>query len=122
VSDCYGRKRQSVACAFSATIGPGQDVISFLLPGVECDIEEIEAGGGRAFRVKGKNGIDVLMIRADGQIETENLISDFEITWARFAETGAQKPVEIVAIKGSSVQYRGETMIGFDSEVDFATL
>jgi hypothetical protein len=119
VSDCYGRKRQSVACVFSAVIGPGQDVISFLVPKVECEIEEIEAKGGRAFRINGKNGIDVLMIRADAQVETETLISNFEITWARFRE---REPLEIVAIKGSSVRCEGETIISFDSEVDFATL
>lgn len=119
VSDCYGRKRQSVACVFAATIGPGQDVISFVVPGVECEIEEIDAIGGRAFRINRKNVIDVLMIRADGQVETENLISNFEITWARFRES---EPLELVAIKGSSVQCGGETIMRFDSEVDFATL
>jgi hypothetical protein len=125
VSDCYGRKRRSVACVFSATMGRGRDVFSFLLPRVDAGeyrIEEIEATGGRAFRINGKITFDILMILVDGQVEAENLVSNFEVTWARFVERESSRPSEIVAIKGSSIQHRGETIVSFESPVSFATV
>ena len=121
VSDCYGRKRQSVACVFSATIGPGQDVISFLLPGVECEIEETEATGGRAFRITRNNQHDILLFSDEGQIKTDRITSDFRLTWMRFLERELIEPSELVGINGSRVVYEGEAIAGFQSFVNFTT-
>lgn len=123
VSDCYGRRQPSVVCVFSATVGAGQDVISFLLPGIEeseSSIEEIKASGGRAFRITRKSAFDVLMILDGGRVEAEHLTSNFGLTWARFVDETARRPTEIVAIQGSSVECLGETIVSFDSAVNSA--
>ena len=67
VSHCYGYKEPAKAIRFSATLRPGGDVITFLLPraaGTERKVTEIEAADGRAFEVSGGKTRDLVMIRA----------------------------------------------------------
>ena len=120
-SDCYGRKRQSVACVFSATVGSGQDVVSFLFPGLEACIEEIDATGGRAFRIMSNNETDILMISEQGHISAERLISDFRLTWVRFSGSELSEPFELVGINGSGIQCNDEAIARFQSSVAFTT-
>jgi len=123
-SDCYGRKRHSVACVFSATLGRGEEVISFILPGsaeIACAIEEIEASGGRVFRIIRKNQVDILMVSGGGQVKGERLISDFELTWVRCLESDSNRPLEIIGIAGKSIESNGNVIASLESPVTFMT-
>jgi len=84
VSPCYGHKERAKAARFTAVLGAGGDIVSFLLPrrsGFEWVIEEIEASDGRAFEVVGGKTRDLVMIRSG------------EWVWKRFVDGQLQETV-----------------------------
>ncbi|MEP6741915.1 MAG: alginate lyase family protein [bacterium] len=113
VSHCYGEKTTAPVCVFSTT-AMSLDFISFLLPQPERRIKqarEIKAIGGRAFEVINKSAHDIVMIKAGERVETARLASDFEWTWARFANEDATVPEELVLIGGRMLELQGKDVL-----------
>jgi len=117
VSHCYGQKRAARVYAFTATATGDMEFLTFLLPqpaqpGIKYVAREIEAIGGIAFEITHENGLDVVMIREGGRVETKRLSSDFEWSWARFsnAEDGSTLQ-ELVLLGGQNFRIDGDQII-----------
>jgi hypothetical protein len=68
VSHCYGQKERAKTLVYATTLGPGQEIVSFLLPqaaGIEWEVEEIKHDGGRAFAVYGAKTVDLVIIQPE---------------------------------------------------------
>ena len=121
VSHCYGEKTTAPVCVFSTTT-MSMDLISFLLPQPERRIKqarEIEAIGGRAFEVISKSAHDIVMIKAGERVETARLASDFEWTWARFANEDAAVPEELVLIGGQMLEVQGKEVLRSGRRINY---
>jgi Heparinase II/III-like protein/Heparinase II/III N-terminus len=113
VSHCYGERRPAPVCVFSTTT-MSVDLITFLLPRTESkprQAREIEAIGGRAFEVVSESAHDMVMIGTGARVETARLASDFEWTWAKFANEDAAVPEELVLIGGHLLELQGKEVL-----------
>lgn len=121
VSHCYGEKALGPVCVFSTTT-VSVDLLTFLLPQAESRIRrvrEIEAIGGRAFGVVRDGADDIVMIRSGARVETARLASDFEWTWARFANENATVPEELVLIGGQMLELQGKEVLRSGRKINY---
>lgn len=121
VSHCYGEKSRADLCSFSARTRSTK-FITFMLPvsastGAQR-VRMIEAVGGRAFEVVSEKGTDLLMIREDTNVETAQMASDSDLTWARFAAEEVL-PEELVLIGGKHVQFQGRQILRSLKQIDY---
>jgi hypothetical protein len=87
VSHCYGQKERAKTAVYSTILGPGQEIISFLLPdqaGIECDVVEIKTQAGRAFVVYAGKAQDLAIIRPGERLEW---------LWLRFVDNQLRETV-----------------------------
>lgn len=115
VSHCYGHRGSAPLYVFSATVTGSHDLITFLLPQSQSEsaptLREVETIGGRAFEVAGEKSHDIVMIGNGSRVETARLASDFDWTWARFADENATVPEELVLIGGQQLQLEGKEVL-----------
>ena len=69
---------------------------------------------------------DLLMLRGmagetAGWVESNRLASDFEITWARFANEQARLPDELLAIGGQMLEVDGRTILNSEDRIESFT-
>jgi hypothetical protein len=131
VSSCYGEKEEAPVFAFNLTAGGATEIVTFLLPqtsGVHRRpvVREIEATEGRAFEINVDGRHDVLLLRGmpgetAGWVETNRLASDFEMTWARFANDQVRLPDEIVLIQGQSFEVDGRPIVNSENIIESMT-
>lgn len=131
VSSCYGEKEEAPAFAFNLAARGATEIVTFLLPqtsGVHRRpvVREIEATEGRAFEINVDGRHDVLLLRGmpgetAGWVETTRLASDFEMTWARFANEQARLPDEIVLILGQAFEVDGRPLVNAEDMIESKT-
>lgn len=131
VSSCYGEKEEAPVFAFNLTARGATEIVTFLLPqtsGVQRRpvVREIKATEGRAFEINVDGRHDVLLLRGmpgetAGWVETTRLASDFEMTWARFANDQAGLPDEIVLILGQSFEVDGRHLVDSENIIESMT-
>jgi hypothetical protein len=112
VSRRYGARESAPACRYAARGEGAQEFVTFVVPqaAVErANICELEAEGGAVYEVRRGAARDLLLVRSGGMIEHEGIISDFELTWARFDAEGAC--VELVLVGGSSCALDGRSIV-----------
>lgn len=131
VSSCYGGKEQAPVYAYSVRGRGSEELVTFLLPqATGADprpvVREIEAIEGRAFEIRIGNQHDVLLVRSPldlaGVVETGRLASDFEVTWARFANERARMPDELVLIGGRLLEFEGREILQAGKRIDHLSL
>ena len=114
VSHCYGEKVAAPVYTFSV-VGRGDlELVTFLLP-YHCSapaprIRELEARGGRAFELDMGDTLDVVLINHDGVVESGNLVSDCEWSWARFSDSTRNELNEVILINGGNFSFAGESL------------
>jgi Heparinase II/III-like protein/Heparinase II/III N-terminus len=118
VSHCYGQKVLAPVYVLSATATGSHDFVTFLFPqGASTSapsLREVEAIGGRAFEVLGDDSHDIVIIRTcsgAGRSGLARLASDFDWTWARFADEHSTTPDELVLIDGHSLALDGKEVL-----------
>ena len=115
VSHCYGVRVPAPLYVFSATASGAHDLVTFLLPQRNSEtppkVREVEAIGGRAFEVVGGSSHDIVMIGNGKRVEMARLASDFDWTWARFADESATVPEELVLIGGRQLTLEGREVL-----------
>jgi hypothetical protein len=126
VSHCYGSRERTRLYAYSAQTAGDQRFVTFLLPQVESkrySVEEVEAIGGMAFALTHENGLDIVMIRADGsdQVEMEWLASNFAWTWVRFTDREGSVPEDVVLLNGSRLSIEGKQVLNLEQRVECLT-
>jgi len=126
VSHCYGERAAVGAYVFSAIASGADDLFTFLLPGSATatpeaakGVCEIEAIGGRAFEVVGESGYDIVMMKTGERVEMARLASDFEWTWARFADEGANVPDELVLVGGRRLELEGKEVLRSERRINY---
>lgn len=127
VSSCYGEKGEAPVFGFELASRGATELVTFLLPqtsGVHPRpvVREIEAIEGRAFEFNVDGKHDVLHLRGmagetAGRVETTRLASDFEITWARFANEQARLPDELVLIGGQTLEIAGRRIVNSEDRI-----
>jgi hypothetical protein len=131
VSSCYGGKEEAPVFAYSVLGNDAEELVTFLLPEAlgthpRPVVREIEATDGRAFEIRIGDQHDVLLIRDPsylaGCVETARLMSDFELTWARFANDRARIPDELVLIGGQLLEFEGREILQAGKRIDFLSL
>ena len=132
VSSCYGQKEEAPVFAISVRTNGVAELITFLLPqtsGAQARpaVREVEATEGRAFEISHSGKCDLLLLRGlpgetAGRVETARLASDFEVTWARFANEHARAPEELVLIGGQQVEFEGRKIVNSDERVEHLVL
>jgi hypothetical protein len=107
-------------------INGNNELLTFLLPRTDASepgrVREIEAIGGKAFELTHENGVDIVMIRQGevGQrVEMERLASDFDWTWARFADGREPIPQGLVLIGGQWLQLDGREIIKLERRIEY---
>jgi hypothetical protein len=131
VSSCYGEKEEAPLFAYMLTAGGATELVTFMLPqtsGAHSTpvVREVEATEGRAFEINVGGKHDLLLLRGmagetAGWVETKRLASDFEITWARFANEQARLPDELLAIGGQMLEVEGRTIINSEDRIESFT-
>jgi hypothetical protein len=115
ISHCYGNQMPAPLYVFASTANGNADLVTFLLPGSKSkpmpELREIAAVGGQAFEVLSESSYDIVMIRNDSRVEMARLASDFDWTWARFANETATVPEELVLIGGQQLQLDGKDVL-----------
>ena len=132
VSSCYGEKGEAPVFGFELASRGAIELVTFLLPqtsGVHPRpvVREIEAIEGRAFEINVDGKHDVLLLRGmagetAGWVETARLASDFEITWARFANEQARLPDELVLIGGQTLEVDGREIVNSEDRIQSLTM
>ena len=90
VSPCYRERSAAPVFSFTAEGAGAQEFITFLVPRRAGDektcVREIEAEHGRAFEILDAGARDVLIVGGGGRTaRAAGVVSDFDLTWARFA-------------------------------------
>ncbi len=99
VSHCYGQRERAKTSVYATILGPGQEIITFLLPrtaGNDWQVAEIATDGGRAFVVSGAKSQDLVIIRS---------AQGLEWLWIRFVNG---EPNEIVSPRHTRDEARQE--------------
>ncbi len=132
VSSCYGGKEEAPVFAFSIVARGPEELVTFLLPQVTGAhprpvVREIDAIEGRAFEIKVGDKHDVLLIRdfsdeTGGCVKTARLASDFELTWARFANKRAKVPAALVLIGGQRLEFEGREILQSGKRIDYLSI
>jgi hypothetical protein len=131
VSECYGKKERAAVGVFSVKKQQKSEgetsLITFLLPresdSQPFEVREVEAIGGRAFHVSNGVADDFLLFRGSQseKVETVKLVSDFEITWARFHQSGSHELSELVLINGGQLELENKCIVKSETRIDFLT-
>ena len=123
VSHCYGERVPAPLYVFSTTASGGDDLVTFLLPQSKSEpspkLREVEAIGGRAFEVVGESSHDIVMIGNGNRVEMARLASDFDWTWARFADESATVPEELVLIGGQQLELEGKEVLRSGRRINY---
>lgn len=126
VSSCYGERVRAPVFVFSAPAEGYFEVTTFILPegsakSVYARVEEVQATGGRGFKVQTENSHDVLLIQDPGSgiSQTGSMISDFEYTWMRFDGNNSD-PEELVLLGGQKLEINGQKTVGASERVDYS--
>lgn len=122
VSQCYGSSEAAPVWSFSAKSSAKSDdpteLITLLLPNSgrgsgKFQVKEVEAIGGRAFEIRAGDHCDLLMLRNSGseRVDTVRLVSDFNLSWARFSREADGELLELLALDGQHVQLAGKEIV-----------
>ena len=116
VSHCYASREPSRLYVYSAETAGNERFVTFLLPRLETAsyvVREVEAIGGQAFELTHEKGLDIVMIRrgSSERVEMKRLASDFAWTWARFSDSEARAPAELVLLNGSMLAIEGKQVL-----------
>lgn len=131
VSSCYGGREEALVFAYSVLGNGSEELVTFLLPEAlgahhRPVVKELEATEGRAFEIRIGEQHDVLLIRDPDHfaacVQTARLLSDFELTWARFANNRAQMPDQLVLIGGQLLEFEGREILKAGKRIDFLSL
>jgi hypothetical protein len=131
VSSCYGEKEEAPLFGYTLTAGGATELVTLILPHAPGGqlrpvVREIDATEGSAFEINVNGKHDLLLLRGiagetAGWVETNRLASDFEITWARFANEQARLPDELLAIGGQMLEVDGRTIINSEDRIESFT-
>jgi hypothetical protein len=127
ISEAYGSRQPAPVLSFSAATKGSHEFVTFLVPRSAADKEsharEATASGGRAFELLDTFSHDLLLIRAvDAAVISSSLVtSDFEWSWARFAQEG-EEPQELLLIQGSALSLYGKEIVSAESPMDYLSL
>ena len=120
VSPCYGQRLRAPYFTFSATAEGEREFVTFMIPhansrSLKTRAYERRATGGRSLEMHLPDSRDILMLGdvVGGVVESNDLVSDFAWTWARFTSDGAHLE-ELLLIGGSHFSLAGRTV--FDSQ------
>jgi glycosyltransferase involved in cell wall biosynthesis len=123
VSLCYGSSEAAPVWTFSAkslaNSGDSEELITFFLPNsggraAKFEVREVEAIGGRAFEISSGDHSDLLMLRnpQSQRVETVRLVSDFNLSWARFHKGEAEgELLELLVLEGRNLQLDGKEIL-----------
>jgi len=121
VSQCYSQREPAKGYVFSAHLDGKGDFVSFIVPRRSAEkrrqVREIEAIGGQAFEVTNDDSLDLVMIRAGELVETAQIASDFEWTWAKFSKEDETVPKELVLINGKNLRLQGKQLLCAGQEI-----
>ncbi len=125
VSHCYAEKVSAPVFVFSTPAGANQEFLTFLLPGLKSElparVREVEAIGGRAFEIGGAGIHDIVLMRVGDRVEMARLASDFDWTWARFADEEATVPEELILIGGHRLELEGREVLRSERRLNYLT-
>jgi glycosyltransferase involved in cell wall biosynthesis/uncharacterized heparinase superfamily protein len=131
VSKCYGSSHAAPVWTFSAKSlandGSSDEFITLLLPNAggsstKFQVKEAEAIGGRAFEITSGDYCDLLMLRnpQSPSIETVRLVSDFNLSWARFHEDEVDgELLELLVMDGQHFALDGKEILRSAKRVDY---
>ncbi len=139
VSRCYGERSETPVYVFSKLASGPEEFVTFMLPRTSgavppAAVREIDAINGRAFEINTESHHDILLIRhlldvdfgcevdTVGRVETARMASDFELTWARFANEKARAPDELVLIGGHRLEFEGRQIVNSGERLDYLVL
>jgi hypothetical protein len=125
VSPCFAARTAAPVLVFSATGSGNQEFVTVLIPRAEqapkTAIREIPARGGRAFAIQDGAVRDLLLIGSGLPVEVEQIVSDFEWTWARM-EPAAGAGREFILLGGTFLSIEGRDIFRAAERVSFAVI
>jgi len=124
VSPCYGQKFEAPVAAYSVTVNGPSECLTVMIPAgnEECSVERIEAVHGTALRINYGERHDLLLSRGTGKsgsAETERFFSDFDFTWASFADREASLPDQVILVGGQDFKIDGEGIVAARERIDY---
>ncbi len=125
VSKKYGSRIETKKMCFSSSGRGNQEFFTFFLPEEKefskPEVFEIDVINGRAFVVKYRDYIDLLVF-SDGEkiVRTEFFNTDFNFLWARLSAADSL-PEEFVLIGGKHFSLAGREILNHPKKFDFAT-
>jgi hypothetical protein len=124
ISQCYGHRKAAPVCSFSTDFSGNRDLanqtITMMLPShaekPKFEVKEVEAIGGRAFEIGGRDYCDLIVLKDSGSahVETVRLVSDFDWAWARFGHNnvaGDLDLLELLVIDGQRLELDGKEIV-----------
>lgn len=129
-SACYGSRELAPVCTFSTSFSgeneESHDVVTLLLPDADAtsskfEVKEVEAIGGRAFEITSGNHRDLILLRhaLSSRVESVRLASDFNLSWARFATSGAGELLELLVMDGHRIELDGKEMLTSANTIEY---
>jgi heparinase II/III-like protein len=124
VSECYGEKKETPVFAYSVLANGSEELVTFLLPemaGHKPRVKEIEAIHGYAFEINFADWHDVLLLRESGheKVETARFVSNFDVTWVRFAHENARVPEEFIVINGDKLRFEDRDLVSSTERIKY---
>jgi hypothetical protein len=100
--------------------------VTLLLPnsGVgssKFEVKEVEAIGGRAFEISHADHCDLVMLREvrSPRVETVRMVSDCNLSWARFSRNGDRDLVELLVMDGQRIDLDGKKILSSAQRISY---
>jgi hypothetical protein len=123
VSHCYAERVSAPSLVFASEAVANTDFLTFLLPQGKAEsvamVRAVEAIGGLAFEITGRSSLDIVLVKNEKRAEMSRLASDFEWTWARYADEGATIPEQLVLIGGQWLELGGKEVLRSGRRINY---
>ena len=124
ISPCYGARTHAPVAVYTSRATGEQEFVTFMIPhglaaAVLTEVGPIVAAAGHGYEVRADRFQDVILRSKGGSVVTDRLTSDFNWTWARFAEESGPLE-ELIAINGAYLSIDGQQIISLDKRIGYA--
>jgi hypothetical protein len=125
ISECYGNRVEAPIRRFWFRASDNAEAVTFMVPKAlksdHLSISEINAIGGRSFKIARESSYDLCMITSGGYIESDHIGTDCKWAWLRMSPDG-EFLQELFIQGGKELCFKGEPIIRASETINFAVL
>lgn len=132
VSRCYGSRDRAPVLGYSLQSRGSTELLTFLLPQGAAEregfkVRELQTINGLAYEIDRGSTVDLFMVRdpratSPQEVSNRQVVSDFDLTWARFAAEGAKAPEEVILFGGKTLALGEREILRSGKRIDYISV